>query len=615
MNALELEPRAPIAAVLAVFATYVYFLLFAEFAFLERVRQVAPGFAQQRLAMLALGLGGVAGALGAAALFRPQRAVRMLAWMLRASAASALLSLLAPNLATLALAAVLSGAALGALTVTLAATLRGTLGRNHLGLGIGAGTGLAYALCNIPSVFHASPTTQTWLASAAVTAASGVVRWMALPPGRPPGQSSRGVGSTARWILVLLPLVWLDSAAFYIIQHTPALRAATWERPSTLWVNAGLHLAAALLSGWCLDRGRLRGIITLASLALGLAVLSLDGALPSWVGPNLLYVAGVSLYSVALVDIPARSGAPWAAAGIFAIAGWAGSALGIGMAQDLARVPPAFVAIAFAVVVISFAPRRRPHAALALCLAALIGGSRADEVRAGREVYIAEGCLHCHSQYVREQVPLDVLNWGPATPLSESLAGAPPLFGTRRQGPDLARVGNRRSIEWNRLHLLSPQAISPGSRMPSYAHLFAQGDNRGEALLAYLASLGADTMAERQKQIASWTPADRAALAATESAKLFQRLCAPCHGETGNGRGPLVAKLSVRPPNWATDAWRHVPPGADAETRLAQIIKFGLPGLPMAGHEYLSDPEVVGLARHVRALYECRITHGPDAPP
>lgn len=107
----------------------------------------------------------------------------------------------------------------------------------------------------------------------------------------------------------------------------------------------------------------------------------------------------------------------------------------------------------------------------------------------GRQVYIAEGCIHCHSQFIRPRSP-DVDVWGPARDPEFSRQQHPALIGNRRQGPDLMNVGARRTREWQRLHLLDPRRVSPGSRMPSYAHLFAPGDLRGEALLDYLDSLG-----------------------------------------------------------------------------------------------------------------------------
>lgn len=596
--------RRVIAALLATAATYFYFLLFAEFAFLELASQLVGNAAGLRVVMGVLGCAGVAGGIAAAATFSNKRGDVHLRWAFRLCAGAALVALPAPaaGSATLVLvAAALAGGSLGALTVTLAALLRGALGGTRLGLGIGAGTGAAYAACNAPWVFHASPAVQTALAATAVTVASllpglGVTPVESSPPAR---------RETLRWTGILLALVWLDSAAFYIIQHTATLRAGTWERTDSLVANALMHFAVAVFAGWCLDRGARAWVAAAAVAALALAALQLNGTLPALWAANGIYTAGVSLYSVVLVEFPARFGRPGLAALVFGVAGWLGSALGIGLAQDLARIPTLFVAAAFATVLLALAWRTRKVVLLAALGAVAAGPTRADDdVALGREVYIAEGCLHCHSQYLRPRVASEVLNWGPAMPLRQTLAAAPPLIGTRRQGPDLSRVGNRRSAEWNRLHLIAPQAVSPGSRMPSYAHLFAPDESRGEALLAYLASLGAETIAARREQVAAWTPATGEVLSLPKAGRLYGQLCAQCHGGSGRGDGPLLDRLHARPPNWARDPWRHVRPGQDEELAISRIIKFGLPGLPMAGHEYLPDSEIVGLARHVRMLHQ-----------
>jgi cytochrome c oxidase cbb3-type subunit 2 len=177
----------------------------------------------------------------------------------------------------------------------------------------------------------------------------------------------------------------------------------------------------------------------------------------------------------------------------------------------------------------------------------------------------------------------------------------PPLFGNRRQGPDLAQVGNRRNDIWNRLHLIAPRAVSPGSRMPAYAHLFKPGDTRGEALLAYLASLGADTHAERGTLVQTWAPAP-GTRPSPAGARRFASLCAPCHGEGGGGDGPLAGSLGVKPIDFGRDAWRYVR-GEDELLALMRIVKFGVPGTAMAGHEYLNDGDVFALALHVRSLH------------
>jgi cytochrome c oxidase cbb3-type subunit 2 len=355
-----------------------------------------------------------------------------------------------------------------------------------------------------------------------------------------------------------------------------------------------------------LDRGGRAWIAAVSVVALAIACLILNGAIGAFLPASWFYTAGVSLYSTVLVEYPARDGRPWVAAIVFAIAGWMGSALGIGMAQDLATVPVAFVAVGVAAVAFALLWRTRAAgiAAAAIAVAAFAGDLRGDDdIAVGREVYIAEGCIHCHSQFVRPNSATDVQRWGPATPLSDALAAAPPLFGARRLGPDLSNVGNRRSAEWNRLHLIEPQAVSPGSRMPSYAHLFSAGDPRGDALVAYLVSLGADRLEDRWMQIAAWKPQVDHVVAPDRAQSLFVRLCAQCHGESGRGDGNLAPRLSLRPPDWTQTPWRHVPADAQREIVVSRIIKFGLPGLPMAGHEYLPDGEIVGLARFAQSLH------------
>lgn len=599
-----------VAASAAVAATYVYFLIFAQFAFLEMVRTHAA--ADLRLVMGAMGAGGVAGAFIAAIIFSAARQRVMLTWTFRAGAVIALLAAGAVTTVPFVVVAAGVGLALGALTVTLAASLRGATGGSRLGLAIGVGTGLAYALCNLPGVFEASPRAQAFGAALVVAGASFLpwaISWQPVEA-RTTGDFSRwGVG---RWVIVLLALVGMDSAAFYIVQHTVELRAATWSGPVALLGNALVHLGAALTAGAMLDRGRAGVVAALATGALVAACLVLNGVLPALIPAAWAYTAGVSLYSTVLVEYPARSGRPGVAAVVFAVAGWVGSALGIGMAQDLARIPLSFVVVAGGAVMVALIARAKALRARTVAVAAVVlaaGDVQASDDEAawvgrGREVYIAEGCLHCHSQYVRPRVKEDVERWGPATELEAALRAAPPLFGNRRQGPDLANVGNRRTLEWNRLHLQDPRALSPGSRMPRYAHLFAPGDDRGEALVTYLASLGAETGAERQALIAAWRPAREVVTPPAVAQVRFRQLCAPCHGVEGRGDGPLAAKLSLPPPDWSRTAWRNVRPGADVETAISRIIKFGLPGRSMAGHEYLPDGDVVGLARWVRTMHK-----------
>jgi cytochrome c oxidase cbb3-type subunit I/II len=90
---------------------------------------------------------------------------------------------------------------------------------------------------------------------------------------------------------------------------------------------------------------------------------------------------------------------------------------------------------------------------------------------AGRDIFISEGCYNCHSQMIRTLVP-DVMRYGDYSRLGESIYDHPYQWGSRRIGPDLARVGGKYPDSWHYKHMMNPRAISPGSNMPNYPWLF-----------------------------------------------------------------------------------------------------------------------------------------------
>jgi cytochrome c oxidase cbb3-type subunit 2 len=93
----------------------------------------------------------------------------------------------------------------------------------------------------------------------------------------------------------------------------------------------------------------------------------------------------------------------------------------------------------------------------------------------GREVYIANGCLYCHSQQPRDraQAPDDQRGWGRASVAADYHYDRPHLLGTMRTGPDLFNIGARQpSADWHLGHLYQPRAYATGSIMPSYPFLF-----------------------------------------------------------------------------------------------------------------------------------------------
>ncbi|NND54205.1 MAG: cytochrome-c oxidase, cbb3-type subunit II [Gammaproteobacteria bacterium] len=88
----------------------------------------------------------------------------------------------------------------------------------------------------------------------------------------------------------------------------------------------------------------------------------------------------------------------------------------------------------------------------------------------GRDVYIREGCNNCHSQMVRP-FRAETERYGPYSEAGETVWNHPHLFGSKRTGPDLARVGGRYSDDWHRVHLINPRDLVPESNMPAYPWL------------------------------------------------------------------------------------------------------------------------------------------------
>ncbi|WP_300616775.1 cytochrome-c oxidase, cbb3-type subunit II [Dokdonella sp.] len=89
---------------------------------------------------------------------------------------------------------------------------------------------------------------------------------------------------------------------------------------------------------------------------------------------------------------------------------------------------------------------------------------------AGRDVYVREGCYGCHSQMIRT-LASENLRYGPYSTAGESVYDRPFQWGSKRTGPDLARVGGRYSDDWHRVHLTNPRNVVPESNMPGYPWL------------------------------------------------------------------------------------------------------------------------------------------------
>jgi cytochrome c oxidase cbb3-type subunit II len=88
----------------------------------------------------------------------------------------------------------------------------------------------------------------------------------------------------------------------------------------------------------------------------------------------------------------------------------------------------------------------------------------------GRDIYIREGCNNCHSQMIRP-FRAETERYGNYSVAGESVWEHPFLWGSKRTGPDLARVGGRYSDDWHRVHLINPRDVVPESNMPGYPWL------------------------------------------------------------------------------------------------------------------------------------------------
>jgi len=89
---------------------------------------------------------------------------------------------------------------------------------------------------------------------------------------------------------------------------------------------------------------------------------------------------------------------------------------------------------------------------------------------AGRDIYIREGCYNCHSQMIRT-LSAETLRYGHYSMAGEFVYDHPFQWGSKRTGPDLARVGGKYSDEWHRIHLTNPRDLVPESNMPAYGWL------------------------------------------------------------------------------------------------------------------------------------------------
>jgi len=192
---------------------------------------------------------------------------------------------------------------------------------------------------------------------------------------------------------------------------------------------------------------------------------------------------------------------------------------------------------------------------------------------AGRDIYMREGCMNCHTQTVRP-LKADVLRYGDYSKAGEFYYDRPHLWGSKRTGPDLARVGGKYPDDWHYQHMANPQAFYEKSNMPKYAFLANKKINieqtvaglkvlgipykpediealksktEMDAIVAYLQQLGTAVSKKQvvlvdEKSVEEKSPLSGKADAVAEGKRLYQLECVGCHGKNAEGNiGPAFA--------------------------------------------------------------------------
>lgn len=134
-------------------------------------------------------------------------------------------------------------------------------------------------------------------------------------------------------------------------------------------------------------------------------------------------------------------------------------------------------------------PELKDYAALARA-----GDAEAAKIVQGRAIYVREGCWYCHTQQTRT-IEADTIRSGwrgersPVSTPDEFVYDKPHMFGTRRVGPDLSRVGGKYDRQWHVTHFRDPRSLVPGSVMPPFPWI-ANDPAALDAMVAYIQSLG-----------------------------------------------------------------------------------------------------------------------------
>jgi cbb3-type cytochrome oxidase cytochrome c subunit len=251
----------------------------------------------------------------------------------------------------------------------------------------------------------------------------------------------------------------------------------------------------------------------------------------------------------------------------------------------------------------------------------------------GREVYKREGCVYCHTQFVRYQDR----EGGEMVQAGDYVNQTPHLLGTERTGPDLSNVGGKYPDAWHWAHVMQPRAVKPGSLMPSFSFL---KEDEMRDLIAYLQTLGREReiaarrgvkavpgkaaaggehgaapnksgwekepitwleapqeMRDEWKRVSKNVPVDNSAIA-NSGRGIYMQNCAVCHGVTGRGNGPISSSMIKKPANFTRSYYK-----AYKDSLWFWRIKEGVAGtrMPRWGRS-LSEQQMAYLVAYLKTL-------------
>ena len=230
-----------------------------------------------------------------------------------------------------------------------------------------------------------------------------------------------------------------------------------------------------------------------------------------------------------------------------------------------------------------------------------------EEAKRGLDLYVAEGCLYCHTQqvrplemdepYGRPSAPGDFARFRPI----DVWRFTPSVLGSERTGPDLSDIGNRQPSEtWHYIHLYNPRAVVKESIMQAYPWFFEIKENPGpddiviplpdeyapekgsvvagqkaKDMVAYLLALKQPPLPGRETAAQNLTEAEGETATGADGKRLYNSYCSSCHQQSGLGVKGVFPPLVDDPVVGANDPTKHI-----------EIVLFGLSGEIINGVEY-----------------------------